>query len=316
MQQISSKPKAIIICGPTGIGKTAFAIELAMAFQGEIIGADSMQVYRQLDIGTAKPSPAEQAMVAHHMVDIVDPDAPFDAEAYAEMAFAIILALEKRRVLPYVVGGTGLYIKSLIYGLFEAPPVNDSIRVRLRQAFEKVGGDTLFNRLKQVDPVTAAKLHVNDTYRVMRALEVYEITGLPISEFQHRHQFQESRLATLKLGLTMDRDRLYARIDRRVEMMIAEGLLDEVRGLLASGYSARLKPMQSIGYRHMIDFLEGRLDWPETVQTLKRDTRRYAKRQMTWFGADTDVVWVDPVVTPDVKETIRSFLAGASASQA
>ncbi len=297
MESFQPKPKGIIICGPTGVGKTSFAIQLARLFQGEIIGADSMQIYRHMDIGTAKPTPAERSLVPHHMVDIVDPDEPFDAETYATLSLSIVMALQARQVLPFVVGGTGLYIKSLVYGLFDARPRDEALRIRLKQEAEKEGAEALFERLKQVDPVTARKLHVNDTYRIIRALEVYETSGVPISDYQRRHRFQESRVTTLKFGLHMGRDQLYDRIDERVDMMIQAGLLDEVRRLQESGYSGELKSMQSIGYRHMCDFLDGRLDWPETIRTLKRDTRRYAKRQMTWFKADREVVWVDPVVS-------------------
>jgi tRNA dimethylallyltransferase len=302
------KPKAIIICGPTGIGKTSFAIQLATSFQGEIIGADSMQIYRHMDIGTAKPTPVERSMVPHHMLDIVDPDEPFDAETYATLSLSIVMALRARQVLPFVVGGTGLYIKSLIYGLFDARPRDEEIRIRLKQEAEKEGAGALFDRLKQIDPVTARKLHGNDIYRIVRALEVYETSGSPISDYQQRHRFQKSRLTTLKFGLHMDRDQLYDRIDERVDMMIHAGLLDEVRRLRESGYSGELKSMQSLGYRHMFDFLDGRMDWPETIRTLKRDTRRYAKRQMTWFRADREIVWVDPVVSGALENTIRKFL--------
>ena len=268
-----------------------------------------MQIYRHMDIGTAKPTPAERSMVPHHMVDIVDPDEPFDAETYATLSLSIVMALQARQVLPFVVGGTGLYIKSLVYGLFDARPRDEELRIRLKQEAEKEGAEALFERLKQVDPVTARKLHVNDTYRIIRALEVYETSGVPISDYQRRHRFQESRVTTLKFGLHMGRDQLYDRIDERVDMMIQAGLLDEVRRLQESGYSGELKSMQSIGYRHMCDFLDGRLDWPETIRTLKRDTRRYAKRQMTWFKADREVVWVDPVVSDEIENTIKKFLA-------
>jgi len=221
----------------------------------------------------------------------------------------MVMALQARRVLPFVVGGTGLYIKSLIYGLFDDRPRDEALRMRLKQTAEKEGAKVLFERLKQVDPVTARKLHVNDTYRIVRALEVYETSGKPISDYQQRHRFQERRVTTLKFGLYMDRDQLYERIDDRVDTMIQAGLLDEVRRLRESGYSGALKSMQSIGYRHMGEFLDGYMDWPETIRTLKRDTRRYAKRQMTWFKADREVVWVDPVVSGDVKNRIRDFLS-------
>ena len=301
--------KTIIICGPTGIGKTAFAIDLAEAFHGEIIGADSMQIYRQMDIGTAKPTPDERAKIVHHMVDIVDPDEPFDAESYAQRAMDIIESLAGRQILPVVAGGTGLYIKALEYGLFDAPPVDNALREHLRSEALNLGTEALLQRLKQVDPVTAEKVHPYDTYRITRALEIFELTGLPISAIQRRHQFQEKRLNTLKLGLKMERQALYDRIDRRVDMMISDGLLDEVRDLLGAGYPAGLKSMQSIGYRHMTDYLSGRLNWTQTVETLKRDTRRYAKRQLTWFRADKDIVWIDPHFTSEVRDKTQKFLA-------
>ncbi len=305
----SENPKAIVICGPTGIGKTAFAIELAAAFQGEIIGADSMQIYRQMDIGTAKPTPDERAKIVHHMVDIVDPDEPFDAEAFADRALEIVNSLTERQILPIVAGGTGLYIKALEYGLFKAPPADPDLRDRLKAEVQKSGVETILQRLRQVDPATADKVHPHDTYRILRALEIFELTGSPISAIQRKHQFQEKRLTTLKLGLKMERQTLYDRIDQRVDMMIADGLLDEVRGLLASGYPAELKSMQSIGYRHMADYLEGRSTWNLAVETLKRDTRRYAKRQFTWFRADKELVWIDPVFTTEVRDMIAKFLA-------
>ena len=307
-----TQPTAIIICGPTGIGKTSFAIELAKLFKGEIVGADSMQIYRHMDIGTAKPNPAERSMIRHHMVDIIDPDEPFDAETYATQALSIVMALQKQEVLPFVVGGTGLYIKSLLYGLFDTRPADQEIRIRLKQEAEKESGAVLYERLKKVDPVTAGKVHINDTYRIVRALEVYEASGTPISDFQRRHGFQKSKLTPLKFGLYMEREQLYDRIDERVEMMIHAGLLDEVKHLRDVGYGSELKSMQSIGYRHILDFLDGRLDWPETIRTLKRDTRRYAKRQMTWFKADREVVWVNPVVSKDVENRIRKFLTDPS----
>lgn len=309
------KPKAIIICGPTGVGKTSFAIELAQCFQGEIIGADSMQIYRHMDIGTAKPTPEERAMVPHYMVDIADPDEPFDAKRYATLSLSIVTALQERQAVPFVVGGTGLYIKALIFGLFDAQPGDKGIRMRLMQEVEKEGAGALYERLRQADPATARKLHVNDRYRIVRALEVYESSGVSMSDYQQRHRFQESRLATLKLGLHMERGHLYDRIDARVDRMIRAGLLDEVRRLKEAGYTGKLKSMQSIGYRHMHDYLDGRMDWPKTVQTLKRDTRRYAKRQMTWFNADREIVWVDPVVSRDVKSRIGEFLSNSASDQ-
>ncbi len=190
--------------------------------------------------------------------------------------------------------------------------MDKEVRIRLKQVAEKEGAATLFERLKQVDPVTARKLHINDRYRILRALEVYETLGLPISDYQQRHRFQESRMTTLKFGLHMELDQLYDRIDGRVDMMIQAGLLDEVKHLRDAGYDSELKSMQSLGYRHMFDFLDGRLDWAEAIRTLKRDTRRYAKRQMTWFKADKEIIWVDPVVTEEVENMTHKFLTNPS----
>jgi len=310
MHSTASNLRAIVICGPTGIGKTTFAIELAEAFHGEIIGADSMQVYRHMNIGTAKPTPQERAKIVHHMVGIIDPDEPFDAESYAAKAYQIIKMLTEQQILPLVAGGTGLYIKALEYGLVAAPPGDKALRNRLKSEAENLGTEALLRRLRQVDPMTADKLHPNDAYRIIRALEIFELTGQPISAIQARHQFQKKRLSTLKLGLKMERQALYDRIDRRVDLMISEGLLAEVKALLASGYASGLKSMQSIGYRHMTDYLSGRLNWAQAVDTMKRDTRRYAKRQFTWFRADKEIVWIDPIFSPEVRDTVQKFMAG------
>jgi tRNA dimethylallyltransferase len=301
-------PKAVIICGPTGIGKTGFAIELAIKFKAEIIGADSMQIYRQMDIGTAKPTPAERSMVAHHMVDIVDPGDAFDANAYAAMAFQKVSDLTVRGTIPFIVGGTGLYIKSLVFGLFDADSNNPSIRNRLQEEAEAKGSLFLHQKLVNCDPEAAARLHVNDTYRIIRALEIYEITGRPISEYHRQHRFKSRRLNTLSFGLQMEREQLYKRIDARVDAMIQAGLLDEVKRLLAAGYSPELKSMQSIGYRHMAEYLSGHMDWEEAVRTLKRDTRRYAKRQMTWFKNNPEIIWVAPRLTEEIQNRISDFL--------
>lgn len=302
-------PRIIVVCGPTGIGKTRTAIHLAQRFNGEIIGADSMQIYRQMDIGTAKPTPAERSCVRHHMVDIVDPETAYDAACYAREAGDVVHALHHRGVVPVVAGGTGLYIKALIYGLFNSRPPDPDIRRNLEHLAEIKGTDFLHQQLTACDPQAAAGIHTNDRFRIIRALETYQATGRPISAHHQAHQFAQPRFMAFKLGLTIPRADLYARIDQRVDQMVAEGLLEEVRGLLARGYDADLKSMQSIGYRHMLDHLQNGVDWPETLRLLKRDTRRYAKRQFTWFRADPDILWVSPDDIPSVEPAIQSFLA-------
>lgn len=301
------KPKIIVICGPTGVGKTAVAIEIAKAFNGEIVSADSMQIYRYMDIGTAKPTPYEQASIPHHMIDIVDPDEPFDAAQFEKIAHEVISKLHERGITPFVVGGTGLYIKALIHGLFQARPADSKVRIRLKEEAIVHGTRFLHKRLSKCDPDAAEKIHPNDTYRIIRALEIYEVTGKTISKFHHDHKFKDTFFKVLKIGLHSDRKILYDRINRRVDTMIDEGLLDEVKGLLGMGYSAELKSMQSIGYRHMVDFIQRRISWEEALRTLKRDTRRYAKRQLTWFKADSEIVWSEPDRLKDIHRIIKNW---------
>lgn len=308
MGPTTSKPSIVVICGPTGIGKTTTAILLAEAFNGEIVSADSMQIYRFMEIGTAKPTSAEQARIPHHMIDIIAPEDPFDAALYEKMARGIVQNLHERGKLPVIAGGTGFYIKALTSGLFDTIPIDPAIRQRLRKEASTLGPDVLFERLSAVDPVSADKLHPNDTYRVVRALEVFETTGKPISSHHQKHQFHEQPFRQIKIGLTMARDALYTRIDTRVDTMLQEGLLDEVRKLLDEGYTPSLKSMQSIGYRHMVSFIQGHLTWEEAIRTMKRDTRRYAKRQMAWFKVDSDIHWLATDQIEAMKQLIDSFL--------
>jgi len=301
------KPKVIVICGPTGVGKTAVGIQVAETLGGEIISADSMQIYRYMDIGTAKPTVDEQNRIYHHLIDIVDPEEDFDAVRFAEMAREKVQQLHHRDVLPVVVGGTGLYIKALLQGLFQSNPADPIIRERLMKEAAENGSSRLHDRLQQVDPDTAERLHPNDSYRIVRALETIESTGRSISDHHQDHGFADEPFQALKICLQMDRQRLYDRIDQRVDLMIEAGLVDEVQKLLGMGYTADLKSMQSIGYRHMVDVIEGRLSRAEGVRTLKRDTRRYAKRQFTWFGADQEMHWYEPGQLNDIIRLMKGF---------
>jgi len=308
MNSASEKPKVIVICGPTGIGKTTVGIELAGKFGGEIISADSMQIYRHMDIGTAKPTCEELAQIAHYMIDIVDPDEDYDAVRFSNQARDRVAGIDSRGLIPFVVGGTGLYIKALLHGLFQSKPVDPQIRNGLKQEAEKNGIGFLLERLKKVDPAAADRIHPNDSYRILRALEIIESSGKTISEHHQNHGFADDPFNALKIGLQMDRQDLYARIDNRVDLMIEAGLVEEVKNLLAMGFSSELKSMQSIGYRHVFGFLTGSLPWDECLRTLKRDTRRFAKRQLTWFGADREIIWQAPGHIKDVISLVEKFL--------
>lgn len=302
------RPKVIVICGPTALGKTSVAIHLAKSFDGEIVGADSMQIYRYMDIGTAKPTTDEQACVKHHLINILDPDEHFDARKYAALAREKVIKLHDQGIIPFVVGGTGLYIKALLHGLFKSEASDFDVRARLKNEVQVYGTDFLYKQLCRQDPETAKKIHPNDTYRIIRALEVHELTGKTLAEFHQAHGFREKPFVVLKIGLHMDRDILYDRINRRVDVMINSGLVIEVKALLEMGYSPNLKSMQSIGYRHIVNFIKGNCPWDEAVRTLKRDTRRYAKRQLTWFKADPEVIWKEPEALEDIKRQIKKFL--------
>jgi tRNA dimethylallyltransferase len=308
MSNPSDPPRIVIVCGPTGIGKTTAAIRLARRFGGHIVGADSMQIYRHMDIGTAKPTRAEQAAVTHHMIDVIDPDEPFDAARYAAMAADCIQRLAREAILPVVAGGTGFYIKALLHGLFAATPPDIRVRQRLERQAAAEGVERLYAELKLRDPASAARIHAHDRFRIIRALETLAVTGRPLSALQRAHGFADRKFRTFKIGLAMDREALYERINRRVAAMLAEGLRAEVESLLARGYAPDLKPMQAIGYRHMVAFLDGRTPWDETVKLMKRDTRRYAKRQYTWFKADPEIVWTTPEAVMDLAADIERFL--------
>lgn len=302
------KPKLIVICGPTGIGKTELSLSLAKAFNGCIVGADSMQIYRYMDIGTAKPDAQELSVAPHYLIDVEDPDEDFDAARYATEGRAAVSEICARGFIPFIVGGTGFYLKAILHGLFSANPIDPEIRRKIQADLNRHDRDWLYDRLSSCDPEAASRIHPNDTYRVTRALEIFEITGCPLSEYQKQHGFMDNPFETLKICLHMDRKILYERINQRVDLMIDAGLLEEVKSLLVRGYSGDLKSMQSIGYRHMVEYLEGKRTWDETIFTLKRDTRRFAKRQLTWFRKDPEMIWKSPEDADEITEMVRIFL--------
>jgi len=287
------RPRVVILLGPTGAGKSKLAIEWAEESGGEIISADSMQVYRYMDIGTAKPTLDDQKRVQHHLIDLVTPDQSFHAALYRTLGRKIIDQLFRDKKPIWVVGGTGLYIKTLTQGLFSSPKIDPHVKESLKQEAKEKGAEALYERLKKVDSKTAFHLHPNDLFRIIRALEVFDSTGVPISFYRGQHLFGERPYMTFKIGLEMNRDTLYRRIEERADRMLEKGLLQEVERLMEMGYGPELKPMQSLGYKQMVQFLFKEIGWDEAVRQMKRDTRHYAKRQWTWFKADPEIHWWD-----------------------
>jgi tRNA dimethylallyltransferase len=276
-----SLPLLIALVGPTAVGKTALAIELARRIGGEIVNADSRQVYRQMDIGTAKPTPSERAAAPHHLLDIVDPDEPFSLAVYSELAAETIAAITARGNVALLVGGTGQYVAAVIEG-WQIPrvPPQPELRARLQQEAEEQGVGALYTRLQKHDPHAAVTIEPNNTRRIIRALEVLHVTGQPISE-QQRKQPPPYRITTLCLQLA--RNELYPRIDARVDAMIAAGLLDEVRGLIERGYGWELPAMSSLGYKEWKPYFEGSASHEECVQRLKWNTHAFVRKQEMWF---------------------------------
>jgi len=285
--------KILVICGPTASGKSELALRLAHDLNGEIVNADSMQIYRGLDIGTAKPTADQQAEIRHHLIDIVDPDQPFSAADFAAAADAAIKDIAGRGKRVIVAGGTGLYIRALLHGLIDSPAATGELRQALQDEAGRVGNEAMLEKLRQIDPDMAAVLHPNNLMRIIRALEVYQLSGIPLSLYQKEHAFSPRRYDTLQFGITVERSLLYERIESRVERMLAAGLLEEVNDLLVGGFGNDLKPMRSIGYKEAIAQLNGFLSAEEAARLIKRNTRHYAKRQLTWFKADPDILWFE-----------------------
>jgi tRNA dimethylallyltransferase len=300
-------PRLVILSGPTGSGKSGLAIELASLCGAEILSADSMQVYRGMDIGTAKLPMSDRKGITHHMIDIVDPDQKFNAALFLSRALPIIDDCQRKDTPIIVVGGTGLYVKALLGGLFRCPASQRELRRDLWEEYEKRGSAYLYKRLCKVDSKAAESIHSMDAIRVIRALEVIALTGRPFSELTQEHGFSERRFVSLHLCLHVDRDVLYDRINARTLSMIDAGLVGEVEGLLSKGYGPELKPIQAIGYRHIVGYLKGDWNLDEAARLIQRDTRRYAKRQITWFKADPEVFWVNPDDRSEIIDTVRAF---------
>jgi len=310
------------IVGPTAAGKSSIAIQIAERLGGEIVNADSRQVYRGMDIGTAKPRAHDLRRARHHLIDIRDPGEPLDAAEFAVLAHAVIADIAARGRPALVVGGSGLYLRAIRSGIFAAPPASPEIRARLAGLAAQHGMGELFERLRKIDLEATAWIKPNDLKRIVRALEVYEQTGVPISEHQRRHHFAEHPFETLTVGLTLPRERLYQAIDRRFDAMVEEGLVGEVRSLLAKGYdragpSALAYPreddrqsplalaLSTIGYREIAGFLRGEMGLAEAIARAKRASCRLAKRQLTWFRADPEIVWLD--AAGDADQALKRF---------
>lgn len=304
----ADKPKLIIITGPTAAGKSSLAIDMALHFHGEIVNADSMQVYRGMDMGTAKPSIEERMGVPHHLLDIADPDENFNAAIYRSFAEPVLREIASRDKVCFVVGGTGLYIKALLGGLFKSPPTDYGLREKLYQEYEARGLDPLYEQLKALDPESALNIHPHDKTRIIRALEIIHLTGQPFSSLIRNHQFKERSFHPLKISLDVDREVLYDRINNRSLAMLQTGLIEETQRLLGMGYTADLKAMKSLGYRHVIRYLNNDWGFGELVRRLQTDTRRYAKRQLTWFRADTEMIWINPEDRAHIRNAIEVFI--------
>ncbi len=306
------KPRIVVILGPTGVGKSEVAIDVASEVHGEIISADSLQVYRYLDVGTGKPGPEQRQRVPHHLMDLLDPDEEFNVALFRDRALKAEEEIRSRGKNSIVCGGTGLYIKALIHGLFVGPGRIAEIRSGLEEEMEEKGIGPLYERLKQVDPDGAATIHPNDRQRILRALEVFRHTGTEMSQWQGNHGFKENAFESLKIGLNRERQELYGLIERRCEEMMTRGLVGEVEGLVNRGYSLDLKPLQSMGYRQIGHYLLGGISLDEALSLMKRDTRRLAKRQLTWFRADKDIHWFHPEnERKEILEATKSFLSAS-----
>lgn len=288
------KIPVLVIAGPTASGKTALAVELAKKYNGEVVSADSMQIYKRMDIGTAKPDKAEMAGVVHHMIDIAEPEDSFSVADYVDMAHKVIADIVSRKKLPIVAGGTGLYINSLIDDAdFSKAPSNDAIKDELYELFEKEGAEPLLEMLKEVDPVSYERIHPNNIKRVIRAIEFYRTNKRPISEQSDENQKKDSRYNPLMLMINPKREVLYERIEKRVDIMIERGLIDEVKRLSAEGLTKKNQSMQGIGYKEVLEYLNGFMTMSEMIRILKRNSRRYAKRQFTWFKRDPRMINIE-----------------------
>lgn len=289
-----TKQPLIILSGPTAVGKTALSIELAKRVNGAIISADSMQVYKYMDIGSAKIMPEEMDGVKHYLIDELNPEDEFNIVVFQQKAKAALKEIYANGQIPIIAGGTGFYIQALLYDIdFDNQDCNEEFRAELEEIARTQGNEVLHDRLKEIDPVSAEKIHANNVKRVIRALEFYHLTGKPISEHNETEQQKESPYNFAYFVLTDDRANLYKRIDMRVDIMLQNGLVEEVQRLKDMGYHRDMVSMQGLGYKEILDYLDGKCTLDEAVYILKRETRHFAKRQLTWFRREREVIWID-----------------------
>ena len=303
------KCSLICIVGPTAVGKTEIAIQLAQHLDAEIVSLDSRQIYREMNIGTAKPTLDQRGAVPHHLIDCVDVDQSFSVAEYQRLADSAIEEIRERSKRTIVVGGAGLYFRGLIDGLFDGPGADVEIRAKLQREADEHGNVALHERLRRCDPEAANQVHPNNRVKVIRALEVYELTGKPISALQQQWKMNEPRYPFRAFGLNMPREVLYRRIEERVDRMVEAGLIEEVKGLLDQGYPRNCIAMQSFGYKELIDYLDGKRTFDEAIALLKQNTRRFAKRQLTWFRNDPRIEWLDTSQFSSIDRIVDNLLA-------
>jgi tRNA dimethylallyltransferase len=302
------KQKLIILLGPTGVGKSTTAVKIAKSFNGEVISCDSMQVYRGFDVGTDKIPSEKRESIAHHLLDIVDPSVQFTAADFVNFALSAIQTIQRKNKLPIITGGTGLYLKALIDGLFPEEKKDPRIRGKLEEEAKTKGLESLQKRLERIDPIYAQKIGKNDRIRIIRALEVYHSTNRPISAHFPNTKSHIKDFFVLRIGLKLEREELYRRIERRVDKMFELGIVEEVEALLKSGVEETSPSFRALGYKHVLRYLKKELSIEEAIDLTKKDTRHYAKRQMTWFKKMEGILWFSPHDISSMASTIEDFL--------
>lgn len=304
------KQPLLIITGPTAVGKTSLSISLAHALHGEIISADSMQVYRGMDVGTAKITEAEMDGIPHHLIDILDPSEAFNVFLFQKLAKQAIQDIRSKNHLPIIVGGTGFYIQALLYDIdFQKQETSKELRITLEQFAKEHGAQALHQKLRKVDPPSADRIHPNNIKRVIRAIEYYQETGEPISKHNEEQHQKESPYQFLYIVLDDKREKLYERIDKRVDLMVEQGLVSEMNTLIDKGYTKDLVSMQGIGYKELFPFFEGTKSLEKAIEQIKLDTRHFAKRQLTWFRREQDVTWLSKENYPTTDELQTKILS-------